>query len=157
MAKKTRKHIWPVALMSLAVFGVLAAIVALSVTGTGVAQAHPCDQDTLEAQATCDTEHDNAGLDSTDPNHSHDGTPPDGTPTDGENGDGESTVTGTIESSSTTGGAGVKLTLTIKSPGELVAGSSVELYLEDDYQVPSDIDPQRRLLRGDRHRPRVRG
>lgn len=48
---------------------------------------------------------------------------------------------GTLKSSSTTGGAGVKLTLTIDSPGELQPGSSVALYLEDDFQVPDDIDP----------------
>ncbi len=48
----------------------------------------------------------------------------------------------TIVSSSTTGGASVKLTLTIESPGALVAGSSVVLYLEDDFQVPDDIDPR---------------
>ena len=46
-----------------------------------------------------------------------------------------------ITSSSTTGGAGVKLVLTIESPGALRAGSSVELYLEDDFQVPDDINP----------------
>ena len=57
--------------MSLAVFGVLAAIVAFSVAQTGVAQAHPCDQATFEEQAACDTEHDNAGLDHTDPTHDH--------------------------------------------------------------------------------------
>ncbi len=44
-----------------------------------------------------------------------------------------------IESSSTTGGSSVKLTLTIGNPGELTAGSSVVLYLEDDFQV-GDID-----------------
>ena len=44
-----------------------------------------------------------------------------------------------IESSSTTAGADVTLTLTISDPGPLIAGSSVVLYLEDDFQV-SDID-----------------
>ena len=44
-----------------------------------------------------------------------------------------------IDSSSTSGGSSVKLTLTIGSPGPLQAGSSVILYLEDDYQV-GDID-----------------
>ncbi len=46
-----------------------------------------------------------------------------------------------IASSSTTGGASVRLTLAIGSPGDLLAGSSVALYLEDDFQVPGDIDP----------------
>ena len=45
-----------------------------------------------------------------------------------------------IVSSSTSGGAGVKLTLTIADPGSLISGSSIELYLEDDFQVPDDID-----------------
>ena len=47
-----------------------------------------------------------------------------------------------IESSSTTGGSSVKLTLRIGEPGALTAGSSVVLYLEDDYQV-GDIDMDR--------------
>ena len=40
-----------------------------------------------------------------------------------------------IQSSSTTAGVDVKLTLTIGDPGALTAGSSVVLYLEDDFQV----------------------
>ena len=47
-----------------------------------------------------------------------------------------------ITSSSTTGGSDVKLTLTIGEPGMLTAGSSVVLYLEDDFQV-GDIDESR--------------
>ena len=47
----------------------------------------------------------------------------------------------TIESSSTTASAGVKLTLTIGNlPRTMEAGSSVELYLEDDFKVPDSID-----------------
>ena len=47
----------------------------------------------------------------------------------------------TIESSSTTASAGVKLTLTIGNlPRTMEAGSSVELYLEDDFKVPDTID-----------------
>ena len=46
---------------------------------------------------------------------------------------------GSITSSSSTGGSSVKLTLTLDNPGPLNAGSSVVLYLEDDYQV-GDID-----------------
>ena len=72
MTIKTRKHIWPVALMSLAVFGVLAAVVALSAVQSPVAEAHPCDTGTPAERAQCDTEHENDGLDSTDPTHSHD-------------------------------------------------------------------------------------
>ena len=47
-----------------------------------------------------------------------------------------------IASSSTGGGSSVKLTLTIGEPGALNAGSSVALYLEDDFQV-GDIDMSR--------------
>ena len=64
-------------------------------------------------------------------------TPPptiDPTPEPGE-------TTGTLTSSSDSGGAGVRLELEIDAAGALYAGSSVELYLEDDFQVPDDIDP----------------
>ena len=40
MTKITRKHIWPAALMSLAVFGVVAAVVALSAMTPQTTQAH---------------------------------------------------------------------------------------------------------------------
>ncbi|MYC32943.1 MAG: hypothetical protein F4X64_07175 [Chloroflexi bacterium] len=46
---------------------------------------------------------------------------------------------GSIASSSTTGGSSVKITLTLDNPGALDLGSSVALYLEDDYQI-EDID-----------------
>ncbi|MCY4417542.1 MAG: hypothetical protein OXE87_14720 [Chloroflexi bacterium] len=131
MTSKTRKHIWPVVLMSLAVFGLLAAAVAWYALPTQTAQAHGCDEGTAQAQATCITEHVMDGLDHTDDTHSH-GPPPVTEPMPGD----------MIVSSSTTGGAGVKLTLTIESPGDLEAGSSVVLYLEDDFQVPDDIDPR---------------
>ena len=45
----------------------------------------------------------------------------------------------TIKSSSSTGGSSLKLTLTLTDPGKLNAGSSIALYLEDDFQV-GDID-----------------
>ena len=43
MSNKTRKHIWPVALMSLVVAGVLAVVVALSAAPQQTAQAHECE------------------------------------------------------------------------------------------------------------------
>ncbi len=47
----------------------------------------------------------------------------------------------TITSSSTSASALVELTLTIPSlPEDAVSGTSVELYLEDDFQVPDSID-----------------
>ena len=46
-----------------------------------------------------------------------------------------------IKSSSTSANAPVKLTLTIGNlPEDMVASSSIELYLEDDFQVPDTID-----------------
>ena len=48
-----------------------------------------------------------------------------------------------LESSSTSGGASVKLTLTIVNlPNNLNSGSWVEIYLEDDYQEPGSISRQ---------------
>ena len=48
-----------------------------------------------------------------------------------------------LESSSTSGGASVKLTLTIVNlPNDLNSGSWVEIYLEDDYQEPGSISRQ---------------
>ena len=47
MTYKTRKRVWPLAVMSLAVFGVLAAVVAMSVLPSGTAQADDCYDDTL--------------------------------------------------------------------------------------------------------------
>ncbi len=139
MAKKTRKHIWPVALMSLAVFGVLAAIVAFSVAQTGVAQAHPCDEGTIQERAACDTEHENAGLDSTDPNHEHPtATPPPEPPSPVEMG--VITGSGSTSSSSTSGSATVEIKLQIEDLTQDVAvGGSIVLYLEDDYQEPDSI------------------
>lgn len=64
MTNKTRRHIWPMALMSLVIFGVLAAVVALSVGGPQPASAHDCDDiaDAIE-RATCLTLHQQQGDD----------------------------------------------------------------------------------------------
>ena len=72
MTYKTRKRIWPVAVVSLAVFGLLAAAVALYVMPTQPAQAHGCDEADPLAQAQCITDHERAGLDHTDSEHEHD-------------------------------------------------------------------------------------
>ena len=74
MTNKTRKHIWPVALMSLAVLGVLAAVVAFSVVQPQVAQAHgPCADitDSIEEELECVRAHVVDELDHTDANHQH--------------------------------------------------------------------------------------
>ncbi|MDE2960884.1 MAG: hypothetical protein OXU28_12690 [Chloroflexota bacterium] len=75
MTYKTRKRIWPVAVVSLAVFGLLAAAVALYALPTGTAQAHDCDDEpTALAQAQCDTLHEVEG-------ENHDQVPPNQAPT----------------------------------------------------------------------------
>ena len=135
MNRKTRKHIWPVALMSLAVFGVLAVVVALSVIQPQAALADGCDEITDSiARAQCDARHRDAGLESTDATHSHTGT---GTGTD----DTPPAAGTMLKSSSTSGGASIMLTLTIKAADMegLVAGDRIEIYLEDDYSVPDSI------------------
>ena len=74
MTYKTRKRIWPVAVVSLAVFGLLAAAVALYALPAQTAQAHDCDTlPTPLEQAQCDTLHENEGED-------HDQAPPNQAP-----------------------------------------------------------------------------
>ena len=126
MSNKTRKHIWPVALMPLVVAGLVAVVVALSGASPQPAQAHECEDLTGSERARCLSLHDRDGVD-----HDADG-----------NGDG--TPAGTmLKSSSTSGGASVKLTLTIVDlPNNLNSGSWVEIYLEDDYQEPDSISRQ---------------
>ena len=224
MSKTTRKRIWPVALMSLAVFGVLAAAVVFATMQPQAAQAHECDSSTMSASeyAGCLRDHQVAGIDGTeDHNHppmavgsidavmvtagmSSDAMDVSGYFSDGDDDDltfsaassddgiataefgtdlfdgpnamltitgvaaGDATITVTaddgnggtamqeimvtvsmpepdapdmIDNSSTSGGASVRLELTVQNAGELLAGSSVVLYLEDDFQVPDDIDP----------------
>ena len=61
MTKITRKHIWPAALMSLAVFGVVAAVVALSAMTPQTTQAHACEDLTGADRARCETLHTEQG------------------------------------------------------------------------------------------------
>ena len=138
MTSKTRKRLRPVSLlMAVAIVGVVAAflMVASSPTSTqahdnGVAGDTHCDDLGFIGKIAHDE----------DPNNDHDcatGVTPTATtpPTLGPE-----MPDAMIESSSTTGGAGVELILTIGSlPMDAVAGSSVELYLEDDFQVPDSI------------------
>ena len=137
MSKKTRKRFSPMLLvMSLAVVGVLAAFIALAAQ-PNTSEAHgPSDHTNLPACAdmtgTQQAIHDNV----------HDEFGEDGCPDGNGNGGGNGAMgAGTIDSSGTTASAAVKLTLTIVDPGMLIAGTSVELYLEDDFQVPDDIEP----------------
>ncbi len=70
MTNQTRKRPWLAAMTSLAVFGVLAAVVALSVMTPQTALAHNCADEhpeDLVARAECVRDHVAAGLDPTDP------------------------------------------------------------------------------------------
>ena len=141
MSNKTIKHIWPVSLvMSLAIIGVVAAFVVLAAVPRG-------------ASADGDAPHSCAGMTVAEiAVHNAVDTQLNGgksqclVPGDGTNGDGDGTMmpAGTmLESSSTSGGASVKLTLTIVDlPNNLNSGSWVEIYLEDDYQEPGSISRQ---------------
>ena len=60
---KTRKHIWPAALMSLVVAGVLAAVLALSAVPQQTAQAHACEGLTGSELARCQSVHRADGVD----------------------------------------------------------------------------------------------
>ena len=139
MSNKTRKRIWPAALMSLAVFGVLAAVVALSTMTPQPSQAHGCDQTNLVERAECVRDHVAGGIDDPSAPHEHE------TPTPPPTIEPEPAMA-SIKSTSTSASATVQLTLTIPDLTEAQAdmlgrgGSSVVLYLEDDFGVPDDID-----------------
>ena len=152
MSNKTRRHIWPGALVaSLAIVGVLAALLVLTwnpmVTeahGGGTAANHCSDINNIAhdvaAEIAGTTNADgsahtcaNPGTDDVvDPGNGDTGTPI--SPAD------PLAVT-MLKSSSTSGGAGIMLTLTIKAADmeDLVAGDRIEIYLEDDYSVPDSI------------------
>ncbi len=126
MKSTTRKHRWPVALATMfVVVGMLAAFVALSAfPGMTSAQGGPPETPPMPGST---------------PAPSGDGPPPapalpTPTPTP------IPPVDDGIDNSSTSASAGVELKLTIGSlPEGAVAGASVELYLEDDFQVPDSI------------------
>ena len=157
MSKKTRKHIWPGALVaSLAIVGVLAALLVLTwnpmVTdahGGGTAANHCSDINNIAHDVAADiagtTNADGSDHTCANPGGATSpdtGTPDTGTPDTGTPDTGTPAVT-MLESSSTSGGASVKLTLTIVNlPEDLNSGSWVEIYLEDDYQEPGSISRQ---------------
>ena len=63
MSNKIRKHIWPVALMSLVVAGVLAVVLAVYAVPQQVAQAHECDDLSGQEKARCLSLHRDQGED----------------------------------------------------------------------------------------------
>ena len=123
MSKITRKHIWPLALMSLAVFGLLAVVVALSAMTPQTTQAHDCDDLKGQDRAKCMTLHTEEGAD-----HDQVDDPP--MPDD---------VTITGWSSSANGSE--DLTITVMNAGALSIDDSFVLVLEDDFVVPDTIAP----------------
>ena len=66
MINKTRKHIWPVAVMSLVVAGALAVVLALYAVPQQVAQAHECDDLSGQERARCLSLHRDQGEDHAD-------------------------------------------------------------------------------------------
>ena len=142
MSNKTRKRLWPVSLvMAVAIVGVLAAFLAVAFSPTNT-QAH----DGASGSAHCDDlgtlgkiAHDE------DPDNDHtcaEGPPP---PTDpGGNGNGMPSGA-TIESSSTSASSTIELKLTIPNlsaddAAKLTGGGSIELYLEDEFNVDDEDD-----------------
>ena len=133
MKKGNRKHVRLLAMaMSLAVVGMLAAFIALAAQPEPAAAQGLCDGPLAPLLPQCE---DSTTTPGTTPTPPTDGTTPTPTP---------DLPAGTmLESSSTSGGASVKLTLTIVDlPNNLNSGSWVEIYLEDDYQEPDSISRQ---------------
>ena len=142
MSNKTRKRIWPAALvMSLGIVGVLAAFLVLG-ANPAVTDAHDgpsgpthCNDD-YPSKDTGNIAHDFTGAD-----HDCDTGPastPTPTPTPG-NGNGDMPEPPMIASSSTSGSATVELKLTIKLTEDVPVGGAFVLYLEDDFQEPDSI------------------
>ena len=138
MSNKTRKHIWPGALvLSLAIVGVLAAFIVLAgnpastAAHSGGAAGSHC---TGESEAF---------------QNAHDALAPAAHPKCADDMDPSPTATATmpapmagdvmIVSSSTSGSATVELKLTIKLKRDVPVGGAFVLYLEDDYQEPDSI------------------
>ena len=151
MNSKTRKRIWPVSLvMALAVIGMMA-VIALS-TNPGMAQAQGlCDtasgatlQALIDSGVCPDTSGgggDDAGLCDTATGDTLQALIDSGVcMADMDDMDDVATVGDKIESDSSSGGAAPEFQVVIDSlPMSLPVGSSIVLYLEDDYQEPSTI------------------
>ena len=148
MNSKTRKRIWPVSLvMALAVIGMMA-VIALS-TNPGMAQAQGlCDtasgatlQALIDSGVCPDTNGgggDDAGLCDTATGDTLQALIDSGVCM--ADMDDVATVGDKIESDSSSGGAAPEFQVVIDSlPMSLPVGSSIVLYLEDDYQEPSTI------------------
>ena len=148
MNSKTRKRIWPVSLvMALAIIGMMAAVVLSTNPGTAQAQGL-CDTATgATLQALIDsgvcqddsaTSDDDEGLCDTATGATLQALIDSGVCQDDSGSGGDM-----IRSDSTSGGAAPELKVVIDSDllpeGGLAVGSSIVLYLEDDYQEPETI------------------
>ena len=133
MSKKTRKHIWAVSLvMSIAIVGALAAFIVLA-TNPGSSSAHGgTPHDCSDLSSAAQGLHD-AFADPNDPKC---------TDTDTDTGNGQMGSTDdAFSTGSTSASASIEVKVTIDSLAMAAeAGSSVEVYLEDDFQVPDSID-----------------
>ena len=129
MKKGNRKHIRLLAMaMSLVVVGMLAAFIALAAQPEpAAAQQDLCDGPLAPLLPQCEDSTTTPGTTPTPPTEA--------TPTPGT----DLPADAMLDSSSSTGSVGVKLTLIIPLTENLNSGSWVELYLEDDYQEPGDI------------------
>ena len=145
MSNKTSKHIWLLSLMmSLAIIGVIAAFVVLATVPRDASAdgdaPHSCAGMTAAQIAihngVDDQLNGGRGQCPTDPEPTPTPTPP---PTE-DPPPGAAMEEFDITSSSTSASATVELRVIIENLSEtLVVGSSIELYLEDDYQVPPSI------------------
>ena len=147
MNSKTRKRIWPVSLvMALAIIGMMAAVVLSTNPGTAQAQQGLCDSATgatLQAliasgvcQAAESTDDDQGGICDTATGATLEALIEAGTCM-ADLASGDSTIT----SDSTSGGAAPEIKVVIDSLPTvgLAVGSSIVLYMEDDYQEPATI------------------
>ena len=145
MSKQTRKRIWPVSLvMALAVIGMVAFVVLSANTGSAQAQGL-CDTAsgaTLEGliaagvcQDTTTDDTDDEGLCDTATGAVLEGLIASGVCAGGMTGD----PMDEVDSSSTTASSAPELKLTIADIGQsdLAVGSSIVLYLEDQFSAPS--------------------
>ena len=147
MSNKTRKRIWPVGLVTaVAVVGMLAAFLVLTVSPATTDAHGGRPNDSTHCDDITSGSFGKAGHDSlwrANPEGAHTCDNPSGAPnpTTVEEVEEEDDVTGpaTLKSSSKTGSAAVKLTLTIELDKNLTGSSWVEIYLEDDYQEPGSI------------------
>ena len=131
MKKGNRKHILPLALvMSLAVVGMMAAFIALAVQpGTVAAQSDPCDGPLAPLLPQCQ---DGTTTPTPDPDPGTTPAPTTAMP--------DGMYPAVVTSSSTSASGGPELQLTINSlPNAMAVGSSIVLYLEDDFAEPTSI------------------